>query len=194
MLQRKTCGLHSSLCKLLWSWVSDRGQSLCKQDGQSWHSECVGTCVYCSSSLPTPPAWRAFCNHTALREATADRRRNPPKSKNLPPAPCMPTLADTETIWPRWGERGASLGGQFTHGSAYTWVYTVSGSVFYLLVKYQHHKERNSTKSTILTLHIPTITAEITQQFLSYTSAKKASVTNHLFFVGFFFFFGNSIS
>lgn len=148
----------------------------------------MGTCVYCSSSLLTPPAWRAFCNHTALREATADRRRNSPKSKNLPPTPCMPTLADTETIWPRWGERGASLGGQFTHGSAYTWVYTVSGSVFYLLVKYQHHKERNSTKSTILTLHIPTITAEITQQFLSYTSAKKASVTNHLFFVGFFFF------
>jgi len=66
-------------------------------------------------------------------------------------------------------------------------VYTVSGSVFYLLVKYQHHKERNSTKSTILALHTPTITAEITQQFFSYMSAKKASVTNHLFFVGFFF-------
>lgn len=83
-----------------------------------------------------------------------------------------------------WGSFGRSV---YTQVSLDV-VYTVSGSVFYLLVKYQHHKERNSTKSTILTLHIPTITAEITQQFLSYMSAKKASVTNHLFFVGALFF------
>lgn len=91
-----------------------------------------------------------------------------------------------------WGSSGRSV---YTQVSS-DMLYTVSGSVFYLLVKYQHHKERNSTKSTILTLHIPTITAEITQQFLSYMSAKKASATNHLFFVGAFFFFspGKSIS
>lgn len=83
-----------------------------------------------------------------------------------------------------WGSSGRSV---YTQVSS-DMLYTVSGSVFYLLVKYQHHKERNSTKSTILTLHIPTITAEITQQFLSYMSAKKASATNHLFFVGAFFF------
>lgn len=94
-----------------------------------------------------------------------------------------------------WNNVASARGAWGSFGrSVYTWVssdvvYTVPGSVFYLLVKYQRHKERNSTKSTILTLHIPTITAEITQQFLSYMSAKKASATNHLFFCWCFFSF-----
>lgn len=113
-------------------------------------------------------------------------------SKNEALVPTLPSQ-HPHPCW-HWNNVASVRGARGSFGrSVYTQVsldvvYTVSGSVFYLLVKYQHYKERNSTKSTILTLHIPTITAEITQQFLSYMSAKKASVTNHLFFVGALFF------
>lgn len=185
--------VYTHLCVNFSGVISDTGQALCKQGGQSWASEC-GTRVYCSSLFLTPPGWGRFwiLSHRPAHTSWKWWSKGKETQQDLNWGPHSPLAACPP--WLTLEQRGLAEGSRGSFGrSVYTRVSsdmlcTVSGSVFYLLVKYQHQKERNSTKSTILTLHIPTITAEITQQFLSYMSAKKASATNHLFFVGGVFF------